>query len=325
MRSCPLERFHNYFGLKKIARCGFHWEKTTKAFSASVYTYCETALIVASVAALLTFAAGASAQTQGGAQGDNGQSIPDAPQPQKKPAPKPPPPDSSDSHPTPPADDSAPKQSPAKDDNAFPEAVSRQAAKAASDAAKPPAGDDNAFPEAVSRDAAKAASDAAGKTAPDGGNAAKHPADDNPFPEAVSREAAKAAGNDQGSPTPKTDLPPGVSSSQSSDALGDAENPTGRRQLPNPGRAKKDAEVGGFYLNQGNYQGALERYQEAMAIDPTNVDAIFGLAQSQQMLNKNADAARNYQLYLDIVPNGPKAKQALKALKTLQPGNQANQ
>ena len=59
----------------------------------------------------------------------------------------------------------------------------------------------------------------------------------------------------------------------------------------------------------------------AMAIDPTTVDVIFGLAQSQQMLKKNADAARNYQLYLDIVPNGPKAKQALKALKTLQPGN----
>jgi tetratricopeptide (TPR) repeat protein len=271
------------------------------------------------VASLLTFAASAPAQTQG----DNGQSIPDAPQPQKKPAPKPPPPpDSADSHPTPPADDSAPKQPPAKDDNAFPEAVSRKAAQAASDAAKPPAGDDNAFPEAVSRDAAKAASDAAGKPASDATGTAKHPAaDDNPFPEAVSREAAKAAGNDQASPAPKPDLPPGVSSSQSSDDFGDAENPTGRRQLPNPGRAKKDAEVGGFYLNQGNYQGALERYQDAMAIDPTNVDVIFGLAQSQQMLKKNADAARNYQLYLDIVPNGPKAKQALKALKTLQPGN----
>jgi tetratricopeptide (TPR) repeat protein len=266
------------------------------------------------VASLLTFAASAPAQTQG----DNGQSIPDAPQPQKKPAPKPQAPPA-----TPPPDESAPKQPPAKDDNAFPEDVSRQAAKAAADAAantKPPAGDDNAFPEAVSRDAAKAASDAAAKTAPDGGNAAKPPAgDDNPFPEAVSRQAAKAAGNDQGSPAPKTDLPPGVSSSQSS--FPDTGNPEGTPQPANPVRAKKDAEVGGFYLNQGNYQGALDRYQDAMAADPANVDAIFGLAQAQQMLKKNADAARNYQLYLDIVPNGPKSKQALKALKTLQPGS----
>ena len=283
-------------------------------------SFYKTAFIVASIAALLTFAASASAQAQGPAQNNNGQSVPDAPapQPQKKPAPKPqPPPDSTDSssHPAQPADESAPKQPPAKDDNAFPEAVSRDAAKAASDGTggtKPSSANDNAFPEAVSRDAAKAASDGAGSTKPSTAN-------DNPFPEAVSREAAKAAGNDQSPPpaTPKSDLPPGVSSSQSSSSLDDAPAEA-RRVLPNPGRAKKDAEVGGFYINSGNYQGALERYQDAMANDPTNVDAIFGLAEAQQMLKKNADAARNYQLYLDIVPNGPKSKQAMKALKTLQ-------
>jgi tetratricopeptide (TPR) repeat protein len=274
-------------------------------------------LIVASFAALLTFAASASAQAP--AQSDSGQSIPDAPapQPQKKPAPKPQPPsDSKDSSSpsTPPADAPAPKPPPAKDDNPFPEAVSRDAAKAASDGAgttKTPAANDNPFPEAVSRDAAKAASDGAGTT--------KTPAaNDNPFPEAVSRDAAKAAGNDQ-NPAPKSDLPPGVSSSQSAGGLGDTDNPAeGRRTLPSPGRAKKDTEVGGFYMDSGNYQGALERYQDAMANDPTNVDAIFGMAEAQQMLKKNADAARNYQLYLDIVPNGPKSKQAMKALKTLQ-------
>ena len=315
MRNSPLTRFHNFFGLKKIARCGFPWEKTTKAFSASVYTYCETALIVVTFAALLTFPAGASSQPQS----DNGQSVPDAPapQPQKKPAPKPQPPaDSTDSssHSAPPVDEPAPKQPAAKDDNAFPEAVSRDAAKAASDAAgttKPSAAKDNPFPEAVSRDAAKAASPSADSTK-------KTPADDNPFPEAVSRDAAKAAGNDQ-NPAPKTDLPPGVSSSQSGAGLGDPDNPAGPPpQVNDPVRAKKDADVGSFYLKNGDYQGALLRYQDAMAVDPTNVDAIFGLAETQQMLKKNADAARNYQLYLDIVPNGPKAKQAMKALKTLQ-------
>jgi tetratricopeptide (TPR) repeat protein len=245
--------------------------------------------IVVSVAALLTFAASAPAQSQSSAPSDNGQSVPDAPQPQKKPAPKPQPPSASadSSHPTEPAEAPATEQ--------------------------PAAKDENAFPEAVSRDAAKAASDAAGSSKPSTAN-------DNPFPEAVSREAAKEAGNDQApSSAPKSDLPPGVSSSQSSDSLGDTDNPAGvRRKLPNPGRAEKDAQVGSFYLKSGDYQGALLRYQDAMAVDPTNVDAIFGLAETQQMLKKNADAARNYQLYLDILPNGPKSKQALKALKTLQ-------
>jgi tetratricopeptide (TPR) repeat protein len=161
-----------------------------------------------------------------------------------------------------------------------------------------PAKNDNPFPEDVSRDAAKGAS----------GDDSKHPtAQDNPFPEDVSRDAAKAAGN--------SDLPAGVSSSQSRSSSGDAEN-----DITDPGLAKKDAEVGGFYLKSRDYQGALLRYQDAVAADPTNVEAIFGLAETQRMLKKNAEAARNYQLYLEIVPNGPKSKQALKALKTLPPG-----
>ena len=100
--------------------------------------------------------------------------------------------------------------------------------------------------------------------------------------------------------------------------MGGTDNAPGAPPQPDPPRAKKDTEVGEFYLKKGDYPGALMRYQDATAADPTNVDAIFGLAEAQQMLKKNADAARNYQLYLDIVPNGPKAKQAMKALRTLQ-------
>ena len=252
--------------------------------------------IVALVAALLTFGPGASGQTQ-----QQSQPVPDAPQPQKKPAPKAQPSDSA----PPPADQPATKPAPAKNDNPFPEDVSRDAAKQADDA-KHPTAKDNPFPEDVSKDAAKTASGDAGKTPT---------AKDNPFPEDVSRDAAKAAGNDSApAPAGKTDLPPGVSSSQSSSSSADGD------EITNPGQAKKDAEVGGFYLKQGNYQGALLRYKDATVADPTNVEAIFGLAETERLLKKNAEAARDYQLYLDIVPNGPRSKQALKALKTLPPG-----
>jgi tetratricopeptide (TPR) repeat protein len=186
-----------------------------------------------------------------------------------------------------PADKPAPKPSSTKDDNPFPEDVSKQAAKAAAGSSD---SDHPADPQA---------------TAP------KHStATDNPFPESQSRDAAKAAGNDP-APAAKPDIPPGFSSSQS--------NP-GPDQVADPARAKKDAEVGGFYLKSGDFQGALLRYKDATAADPTNVEAIFGLAESQRMLKNNAEATRNYQLYLDIVPNGPRSKQALKALKTLGAG-----
>jgi tetratricopeptide (TPR) repeat protein len=151
----------------------------------------------------------------------------------------------------------------------------------------PPAKDDNAFPEDVSKKAAEAASQT---KQPDTGDA-------NSFPEEQSEAAAKAAAKQQ------------------------PHSPLGEEPAVNdPARARRDDEVGKFYLQSGDYHAALLRYQDATASDPTNVNAIFGLAEAQRLLKKNADAARNYQLYLDIVPNGPRAKQALKALREIQAG-----
>jgi hypothetical protein len=39
-----LKRFRNYFGLIKVAKSGFPWEKTTTGDVASIYTNCETAI-----------------------------------------------------------------------------------------------------------------------------------------------------------------------------------------------------------------------------------------------------------------------------------------
>jgi tetratricopeptide (TPR) repeat protein len=164
-----------------------------------------------------------------------------------------------------------------------------------------PATDDNAFPESVSQAAATKAT----PTAP-----APKTKDDNPFPESVSKAAAKAAEQDAPEDEgPKPNLPPGVSSSSSL-----------TQQLApqlDPDRSKKDTEVGDLYLKSRNYQGALLRFQDATRSDPTNVSAIFGLAETQRSLGKTTEAATNYQMYLDILPNGPKSKEAMKALKTL--------
>jgi tetratricopeptide (TPR) repeat protein len=200
--------------------------------------------------------------------------------------------------------------------------VSRDAAKAAGnepadtkDSKPASAKDDNPFPESVSESAAKAGNGSSDQQSAPAGDSKSPAAQDNPFPESVSRDAAKAAGSEPSDvPADKRDLPPGTSSSKSSGT--DANEPS----VDDPDRAKKDTQVGSFYLKNGNYQGALLRYKDATASDPTNVEAIFGLAEAQRLLKNNAEAARNYQLYLDIVPNGPRAKQALKALKNLPPG-----
>jgi tetratricopeptide (TPR) repeat protein len=185
------------------------------------------------------------------------------------------------------------------------------------DEPKPAPKDENAFPEDVSKAAAaKAAQETHDE--PAAGSGQRPTAADNPFPEAESKAAAKAAGNDSEPAAPAPDVPPGVSSSRSS-SLDDVISVPGKIQ-EDPGRAKKDAEVGGYYLKSGNYQGALARFQDARTYDPANVDAIFGLAETQRMLKKSDEATRNYQLYLEILPDGPKSKQALKALKELRAG-----
>jgi tetratricopeptide (TPR) repeat protein len=275
-------------------------------------------VVLATPLLMLGASASANAQQQDRpAQSDSGQSIPDTPQPQKKPAAKPQSgaaPSSKDgssgsSSPSePPPDKATPQEPAASNENPFPEAVSRDAAKAAG----------NGSPSGDSSSTGKPESPAPGAT--------KHPAaDDNPFPESVSRDAAKAAGDSSDSDSgnnpktaPNNDLPPGVSSSQSAHGMDD--EPGGSPKVTDPVLAKKDTSVGGYYLQTGDYQGALLRYKEAMASDPADVDAIFGAAEAQRMLKQNAEAACNYQLYLDILPNGPKAKRALKALKALGAG-----
>jgi tetratricopeptide (TPR) repeat protein len=154
---------------------------------------------------------------------------------------------------------------------------------------------------------------------------------ENPFPENVSRSAAEAAnGNDAGSSSSSS----ASSSSSNPDGAGnpDADLPpdTGRRKLKKPsdadiqsgslageGKAQEDVRIGRFYLTSGDYKGAYGRFSEAVQLDPTNIDAIYGLAASADGLHHAQEALTNYKLYLEIAPDGHDAKSARKAIRSL--------
>jgi tetratricopeptide (TPR) repeat protein len=300
------------------------------------------------------FAQGQNQPSQGNSQDPQNNSqdhssqgqAPDAPQPQKKPAAKPKDaqdPSSANSSSSGASSDSseAPASAPAKDENPFPEAVSQKAAQPSSDAPTPseappsaPAKDENPFPEAVSQKAAQSSPDAPAPSPQKKPSASA----ENPFPEDVSRSAAKGSSDSStdGEDSQKHEgqaqdqLPPGVSSSRSSDE-GDQDGDTdsslpgmneggeGKNPLAvtDPARAKKDTQVGSFYMQTGDYRGAYQRYKDALRYDPSNADAIFGLAEAAKGLKLVAEAEQNYRLYLEIVPDGSKAKEALKALHAL--------
>jgi len=151
-------------------------------------------------------------------------------------------------------------------------------------------------------------------------------ADQNPFPEEQSR---KAAHEDQPADKPAPDAaPPGEDDqSFSSSHVKGLDMPTTQEAPPanlppsplpfDPKLAKKDAYVGDYYMESGNWKGAYERFLEANRSDPGNAEAVFGLGESARHLHHDDEAIRNFRLYLSALPYGPHAKEIHKALKEM--------
>src|SRR5207253_11523396 len=84
-----------------------------------------------------------------------------------------------------------------------------------------------------------------------------------------------------------------------------------------PHKAAKDVEVGDFYFKRKNYRAALERYREALVYKPNDAIANFRLAECQEKVGNPAEAVTHYGEYLKILPHGPFAVDAQKALERL--------
>jgi len=85
----------------------------------------------------------------------------------------------------------------------------------------------------------------------------------------------------------------------------------------NPYRAMKDDEVGDFYFKRKAYRAALARYQDALIWKEKDAIANFRMAECYEKLDQPAEAIPHYQEYLKILPEGPLAKEAHKALERL--------
>lgn len=89
-------------------------------------------------------------------------------------------------------------------------------------------------------------------------------------------------------------------------------------RLPEAEReAQRNREAGEIYYRDRNYRGAESRFREALRYQPADPVATFELAQSLEKLGKSAEARDAYQTYLRILPDGPSAAGAKKAVKRL--------
>jgi tetratricopeptide (TPR) repeat protein len=85
----------------------------------------------------------------------------------------------------------------------------------------------------------------------------------------------------------------------------------------NPHKAAKDVEVGDFYFKRKNYKAAEDRYREALYYKDNDAIATFRLAVCLEKLDRPGEAQKEYENYLKILPNGPEADQAKKAIDRL--------
>jgi tetratricopeptide (TPR) repeat protein len=110
---------------------------------------------------------------------------------------------------------------------------------------------------------------------------------------------------------------------ESSESLSDAEAETsggttvGEFHPWDPHKAAKDVEVGDFYFKRKNYHGAEDRYREALYYKENDAIATFRLAVCLEKMGRSDEALAEYEGYLKILPHGPEASEAERAIDRL--------
>jgi len=118
---------------------------------------------------------------------------------------------------------------------------------------------------------------------------------------------------------------------QSSTAVANAEaealSPGGITELHSwdPHKAAKDVEVGDFYFKRKNYRAAEDRYREALRYKDNDAIATIRLAVCLEKEGILDDARAEYESYLKILPHGPQAAEAQKAISRLKAETGAKQ
>jgi Flp pilus assembly protein TadD len=87
-----------------------------------------------------------------------------------------------------------------------------------------------------------------------------------------------------------------------------------------PHKAEKDIEVGDFYFKKKNYSAAESRYREALYYKDNDAIATYHLALCLEKLDRPGEAREQYGNYLKILPHGPEAENAKKAIERLKTG-----
>ena len=167
--------------------------------------------------------------------------------------------------------------------------------------------------------------------APDSSSKASRPASRNPNLEPPRsdtvnvRDLGEESG-DSSSKNTQIDLSPPADDAKthpkSSEVLEDVEGESGTGDINemhpwDPHKAAKDVEVGDYYFKRKNYVGAESRYREALFYKDNDAIATYRLAVCLEKMGRPDEALTEFESYLRILPHGPQAEDARKAIERL--------
>src|ERR1051326_324395 len=179
---------------------------------------------------------------------------------------------------------------------------------------------------------AQGSSAAASKAqAPDSSSKASRPVAQNPNlapprSDTVNVRDLGADSGDSSSKDTQIDLTPPADDAKahpkSSEVLEDVEGEPGSGDVNemhpwDPHKAAKDVEVGDYYFKRKNYVGAESRYREALYYKDNDAIATYRLAICLEKMGRPDEAIAEFESYLRILPHGPQAEDARKAIDRL--------
>lgn len=84
-----------------------------------------------------------------------------------------------------------------------------------------------------------------------------------------------------------------------------------------PLRAEKDLEVGQHYMHKGDYDAAIDRFQDAIEAKPGYAAPFKFLGEAQEKKGLKKQAIKSYQRYLDLYPRAEDAVKIKKKVEKL--------
>jgi tetratricopeptide (TPR) repeat protein len=84
-----------------------------------------------------------------------------------------------------------------------------------------------------------------------------------------------------------------------------------------PLRAEKDLEVGRFYMKKGDWDAAIDRFQDATTAKPGYAIPYLYLGEAQEKKGLKKQAIKSYTRYLDLYPHAEDAERIRKRIDKL--------